>query len=44
MKIGRDEGFSGMLKTNKCANGIVNALEIAKENWRWVSFVQDAVS
>jgi hypothetical protein len=23
-----------MLKTNKCANGIVNALEIAKENWR----------
>jgi hypothetical protein len=24
-----------MLKTNKCANGIVNALEIAKENWRW---------
>jgi len=27
--------ISGMLKTNKCANGIVNALEIAKENWRW---------
>lgn len=35
MKIGRDEGICGMLKTNKCANGIVNALEIAKENWRW---------
>ncbi len=35
MKIGRDERICGMLKTNKCANGIVNALEIAKENWRW---------